>query len=452
MAFKRSGDIIQGYRLDGDPQMSGQSAWAFATKGSKSYFIKQFLSPVQPARGDAGSAKTYNRRKAAADSFEKRHAKLFAISSKKDVSPNLILPIQAGWIEGKYTKIFRKISAVDVQVADVSKQSRDKRALLMLQLAEALQSLHQYRIVHSDIKWTNILFEREKETVVPKLIDFDAGYSIEDRPADPDDIIFDAPYAAPEIWKFVRTGKSADGEKLGYHSDIFSLGVLFHEMACGTKPLGEKSVPYYGQHLLSFAPSMRLTSRSSFFELVSSMLNYDTGQRPNIQGVIGSLSEILGYEETKPSEKSVSSGTPLSEAGDKGATAAADITSRATGEPTKTEKPSFGLKGMLMRTFGWMRGKPHSSKPHYIEKKLRGDLEHPAPPLHLPPKASPVREVEPRIKVSGSFASAKITERSEGRLKMTMSNKSERTVTSVRKTTSRIKLPEESKIKTTIKG
>jgi hypothetical protein len=66
-------------------------------------------------------------------------------------------------------------------------------------------------------------------------------------------------------------------------------------------------------------------------------------------------------------------------------------------------------------------------------------------------RSLPEETVAPKVKVSSSFASDKIAERSEGRLKMTMSNRPDVEVKRIIKATTRVELPKKSKLKTTIR-
>ena len=84
-----------------------------------------------------------------------------------------------------------------------------------MQISEALKSLHDHSIVHSDIKWENLLFEHTGDTIVPRLIDYDGGYHIDDRPSNPHDMTLDLPYAAPEVCKFSKSENPSDGEQIG---------------------------------------------------------------------------------------------------------------------------------------------------------------------------------------------------------------------------------------------
>ena len=90
--------------------------------------------------------------------------------------------------------------------------------------------------------------------------------------------------------------------KLGIHSDIFSLGVLFHELCTGKKPLGESTEPY-GEYLLENDSKMQLTSESIFFSLISSMLEPQPRKRPVIESVIDSLCKLIELRPSWPIRK-----------------------------------------------------------------------------------------------------------------------------------------------------
>lgn len=434
MSFKARGDRFQGYRLTDDPQLSGQSAWAFATKSGKKYFVKQFFSAVMPSKGDAGSKAMLEGKRKKAEAFAQRHAKLNVLMKAEHSSPNLVVPIFSDWVGGKYTKIFPRVDAISTTAKDVSALPTEQKAILMLQIAEAIAVLHTNEIVHSDIKWTNLLFTEKfatlglaKQTVMPMVIDFDAGYHITDRPDDPDDLTYDAPYAAPEIWKFDKTASEADGKKLGFHTDIFALGVLFHEMACGQKPLGNETEPF-GKHMLTYAPKMILSSDSAFQPLVSGMLKFDPYHRPKIEQVISELSTLLGVDvkgKFEPTKVGVGSAPKpkIIEA--------------------RPPPPPPGLKGMLVKAWRWVtKDRPDESKPIKTS-------------IPVGPDGGPwgPRSNEPKIKttMAGGAVSAKALSEAPEKLRVTLPKRPVAERKSVLKHTGAKPKVTSSKIKTTIK-
>lgn len=99
---------------------------------------------------------------------------------------------------------------------------------LIIPIANALAYIHQNRIVHCDVKPSNILIGDSGEPMLS-----DAGIAtimeVEETPDSTDTGIgFATPaYMSPE---------QAMGTKIDTRSDIYSLGVVFYEMVTGKKP------------------------------------------------------------------------------------------------------------------------------------------------------------------------------------------------------------------------
>ena len=102
---------------------------------------------------------------------------------------------------------------------------------LFREIVEAVAHLHKNRIVHRDIKSSNIKIDR---TGAVKLLDFGiARDARSDKVTTAGSYVGTIQYSAPEI---------LSGAKADFRSDVWALGVLFYEMLCGRMPFEADSV------------------------------------------------------------------------------------------------------------------------------------------------------------------------------------------------------------------
>ncbi|HBY58447.1 MAG TPA: hypothetical protein DEH78_01410, partial [Solibacterales bacterium] len=112
------------------------------------------------------------------------------------------------------------------------------------QCAAALEHAHARRIVHRDMKPENVLVGAGDRL---KVIDFGLARAVTDDGASthitgPNHFLGTLSYAAPEL----LTGAEATSR-----SDVYSLGVLLYEMACGEAPFGRFGGPALVPAILS---------------------------------------------------------------------------------------------------------------------------------------------------------------------------------------------------------
>jgi serine/threonine protein kinase len=103
---------------------------------------------------------------------------------------------------------------------------------LATQIADALEYAHQQKIVHGDLKPSNVLLTPDGK---PLLLDFNLSQDFARRPAICGGTL---PYMPPEQLEFVAE-QLADDEKpiVDVMSDIYSFGALLYELLTGVTPV-----------------------------------------------------------------------------------------------------------------------------------------------------------------------------------------------------------------------
>ena len=282
----KAGDILNGYRILEDFKVvgAGLSKWTFAERGGRQYFIKEFLSPTYPDDDAPGSEKIKAKKRARCAAFEAHHRGVQrALAPLSAYGGNLIVTLDFFRWGAKYYKVTEKVDAEGLSSADVTALGLRAQLVLMKTVAHSLKILHDLKIVHSDLKPSNVLIKRTELGYTTKLIDFDNAY-IAGRPPPPEEIVGTINYYSPELLGYIQEAGVAPGE-LGVASDIFALGLIYTEYLTGAPPPFDAARYHEPAVAIRSGETLRIPRGGippQLADLIDAMLLPDPARRPTI--------------------------------------------------------------------------------------------------------------------------------------------------------------------------
>ncbi len=342
---------VHGYELTKEWAISNIGMTAQGKRGGKRYFLKRYGEYKMPRRDDSTSPKLYAKLKAEFDSFmENRIAINKALATLAGPGGNIILPSDWFVDDIYYIEATEFIERL-IEDEAILALPREDILFIMLTAAGALHNIHRKNIVHSDLKRTNILAARNSAgKTVAKIIDFDRSYFADN--VRPDELGGDQSFMSPELSQcFIYDMADEALAYLSTKSDIFSLGLVFHNYLTGGAYPALKGLTgalkaraddgktvYCGEAALSGAQLVisKRVGDEYLTHLLAAMLQPEPTDRPSA----GEVLEVLKTKrvlEIKPDSAILIEGAAK-------ATARPAGTAGGTGSPSKAKATTGGSK------------------------------------------------------------------------------------------------------------
>ena len=191
---------------------------------------------------------------------------------------NLIVTLDFFRWGAKYYKVTEKVDAEPLDAAGIARLDLRLQLVLMKSVAHSLKILHDLRIVHGDLKPSNILVKRTELGYTSKLIDFDSSY-IAGNPPPPEEIVGTINYYSPELLGYIQEAGVSPAQ-LGVASDVFALGLIYTEFLTGAPPPFDVATYHEPAVAVRSGETLRIP-RAGILPELADLVDSDAGRRPD---------------------------------------------------------------------------------------------------------------------------------------------------------------------------
>ena len=264
--------------------------------------------------------------------------------------PNIARVFSAGTAEnGRPFFVMDYVDGKPVtEFCDQNRPSVDARLALFMAVCRGVQHAHQKRILHRDLKPSNILVASVDSRPVLKIIDFGIAKALEGRLTDKtlrtevDQIVGTPGHMSPEQAR-------GEGAAVDTRTDIYSLGVLLHELLTGELPIQDTGLTGMQRRIQEeepLKPSQRLKASGNAF--VEAARARGTDRRSLCRRLAGDLDWIILKAQEKDPSRRYASVSELE----------ADIRRHLLHEPVTALRPTaiYRLKKFLTCRSGVLTG------------------------------------------------------------------------------------------------
>jgi serine/threonine protein kinase len=277
----------------GDMHISGFSQWGYARKDGRIYFIKEFLEPKYPIDNSLGEAMKRDML-TECRKFVSRHDRIYRTINECSCG-HLVRTYEFFRDKSKYYIVTEKIDSSSVSTEQIFRENLKVKLLLAMVISNDLAALHNRGMIHSDIKADNVLIKRTPNNMLTgKIIDFDCSF-FEDEGLPDGEINGDMVYFSPEMLKCI-VGENC---VITHKSDVFSLGILFHQYFTGELPGFDESEYDSAAEAVLEGASLRIgnTMDKRIDEVIEKMLSAEPEDRPELENVFQILRKIYFGED-----------------------------------------------------------------------------------------------------------------------------------------------------------
>jgi len=237
------------------------------------------------------------------DKSESKHIDRFLREARSAATlnhPNICQVFDVGEIDGTHFMTMAYIAGHTLQdFVNPEKPQRDRNvANVVRKIAVALHEAHINGLVHRDVKPGNVMIDPRNEPIV---MDFGLARQIDeddDARLTRDGAILGSPaYMSPEQIE----GKA---DKLGPHSDIYSLGVILFELLTGNLPFQGSVASIIGQ-ILSKEPESPLKHRPDMSPRLAAICTKAMAKKPKDRypSMLAMANDLMEFLKSKPEDE-----------------------------------------------------------------------------------------------------------------------------------------------------
>lgn len=227
-----------------------------------------------------------------ADEVHKKRFKQEASIIDQLVHPNIVRVIERGESDGNLYIAMELLQGPTLAqiIQEEQKMAIPTALSIMVQIADALKSIHAMTIIHRDLKPENIvLTQNEGNPYFVKLLDFGlATTQSMSRLTETGMVVGTIFYLSPE---------QVSGGQITPASDVHALGIIFYEMLTGVRPFSGETTIEVMKQILEIEPialdKFRPEIDRTLCDLVMFMIKKDPAFRPNAATIYTILKELV---------------------------------------------------------------------------------------------------------------------------------------------------------------